>query len=100
LAGIDDKVPFLAVFATRVRDGRSSRSKKPVRAGTVADAILAVAKTFTALGAPDPRLNSIGKIDPRLANMYTAMRKEDPPPNRVKPVPIQLLHYAQSKVEV
>jgi hypothetical protein len=52
-----------------------------VRAGTAADDVLAVAKTFTALGAPDPRLNAIGKIDPRLANIYKAMTKEDPPPN-------------------
>jgi hypothetical protein len=27
------------------------------------------------------------------------MRKQDPPPNRVKPVPLQLLHYAQAQVE-
>jgi hypothetical protein len=65
----------------------------------VADNILSVAKTFTALGAPDPRLNAIGKIDPRLANMYTAMGKQDPPPNRVKPVPLQLQHHLQAQVE-
>jgi hypothetical protein len=42
-----DKVPALRDFATRVRDGRCSRSCNPVRAGHVRDEILSVAKAFT-----------------------------------------------------
>ena len=96
LSSLPDKVPILQVFATRVRDGRCSRSGQPVKADTVADDILAVAKTFVALGTQDPRLNAFGIIDQRLANQIKGMRNIDPPPDRVPPAPIQLLHNAQT----
>ena len=43
------------------------------------------------MGAPDPRLNTSGKTDFRLARMIYKWKKEDPPPNRVKPIPIQVI---------
>ena len=43
------------------------------------------------MGADDPRLNSALKTDFRLARMYAAWKKEDPPANRVKPVPIAVI---------
>jgi hypothetical protein len=56
LFDLDDKIPLLRVFSTRIRDGRLSRSHKPVRAAHVRDEVLHVAKVFTELGAPDPRI--------------------------------------------
>ena len=50
LGSIRDKIPILRVFATRVRDGRASRSGKAVRAGTVATELQAVGKGFTDVG--------------------------------------------------
>jgi hypothetical protein len=93
-----DKIPIFQVLAARLRDGRASRSRHPIRGKTVADEILAISKTFTELGAPDPRLNTHGKIDARLSNLYKGMTNRDPPPNRVKPCPIQVLHHAQAIV--
>ena len=98
LCGIDDKIPFLRVFAHRLRDGRSSRSHRPISASHVADEIFHVAKTFQELGAPDPRLNNQGAFDIRYRNLLTAYRKEDLAPTRVKPLPIQVLHRAQRHV--
>ncbi|KAL7561530.1 hypothetical protein ACA910_022684 [Epithemia clementina (nom. ined.)] len=89
-----DKIPILQVFATRVRDGRASRSRRPVHADTVADELLHVAKTFTSLGARDPRLTDSGQIDPRLSALIKGMKNRDPAPNRVQPIPVQLLHSA------
>ncbi|KAL7525124.1 hypothetical protein ACHAWF_005367, partial [Thalassiosira exigua] len=55
------------------------------------DAITQAFDTFLHVGTDDPRLNTAGKIDFRIARMIAAWKKEDPPPMRVKPVPIQVL---------
>ena len=95
LASVDDKIPFLRVFAQRLRDGRSSRSGKPIGADHVADEVYHIAKTFQELGARDPRLNAAGHTDLRFRNLLQAFRNQDPAPTRVKPLPIQVLHHAQ-----
>ena len=51
-----------------------------------------MASVFTKLGKDDPRLNRYGKIDARLADLYQSYTKQDPPPRRVKPLPLPLLH--------
>ena len=43
------------------------------------------------MGAPDIRLNAHGQVDFRLARQLRAYAKTDPPPGRVKPVPIQVV---------
>ena len=43
------------------------------------------------MGAPDPRLDPSGHVDFRLTRMLKAYSKEDPAPNQVKPVPIQVI---------
>ena len=98
LQDLRDKVPVLQVFACRIRDGRASRSGNAVRAPHVRDALHAVAKAFTRLGLPDPRLDSAGNLDPRLSDLFAAWSRDDPPPSRVKPLPVQVLHHAQSLV--
>jgi hypothetical protein len=43
------------------------------------------------MGAEDPRMNSSQNIDFRLTRMFSCWKKNDPPPNRVKPIPIQVI---------
>ena len=43
------------------------------------------------MGAPDIRLDAHGNVDFRLSRQLHFYSKEDPPPSRVKPVPIQLV---------
>lgn len=86
-----DPVPFLQVFAARYRDGRIAPRGKPVRSGTVSEALRNVGQAYKSMGAPDIRLDSHGNIDFRLSRMLRKYTKEDPPPQRVKPVPIQLV---------
>ena len=47
------------------------------------------------MGAGDPRRNAVGRVDLRYANLLKAFKNNDPAPNRVKPIPIQVLHHAQ-----
>ena len=95
LAACPDPVAWLQIFALRVRDGRFSASGQPVRSSTVADALHAVAQTFTMLGHPDPRWAAgSNTVDTRLSRLLRSFSKSDAPPTRVKPLPLALLHLA------
>ena len=91
LEAIQDKVQVLQVFATRVRDGELSKSKNKIKSRSVEDYLRQVAQTYKLLGKPDPRVTD-REIDFRISRMYRAYAKQDPPPHRVKPVPVQVLH--------
>lgn len=45
------------------------------------------------MGCSDPRLGPNLKLDYRLHRMLRSFKKEDPPPNRVKPVPISVIRH-------
>lgn len=54
-----------------------------------------MAQTFTFLDAPDPRLlKGTQKTHPRFALQLKGYEKDDPPPGRVKPIPLPILHQA------
>jgi hypothetical protein len=91
LKAFEDKVPILQVFLYRVRIGELAADGNKIRARSAEDYVRAVAQTFLSMGADDPRLNSVGKIDFRLSRMVSAWKKEDPPSWRVKPIPIQVI---------
>ena len=58
------------------------------------DALRSVGQMFASLGARDIRKDSLGTIDFRLQRQLRSYGKDDSPPARVKPVPIQVLHHA------
>jgi len=97
LQTIQDKIPILQVFLLRVRQGALARNRGPVLARTAEDYLRSVGQTFQLLGYPDPRLNSLSKVDYRLNRMLASFKKQDPPPNRVKPVPIQVLRHIATR---
>jgi len=99
LAETQDPIPLLQVFARRYRDGRIERYRDRgrlhcdgVRARTVEDAVRQIGKTFVELGALNPRLDVFGQVDARLSAQIKQWKQEDPPPKRVKPIPISILH--------
>ena len=94
-----DKVPILQIFAHRVRSGELAADGNPVRARTAEDYIRFVAQTFQHVGTKDPRLNSAGKQDFRLQRTWSSWKREDPAPNRVKPVPIQVIRRVAGLAE-
>jgi hypothetical protein len=88
-------IRWLATFAARVRDGRLSASNNPVGTATVASAVAFVASAHTMAGFPDPRLIPGTKcIDPLLDRLLRSFRKQDPPPQRLQPIPLDVLHHA------
>ena len=51
------------------------------------------------MGTPDPRLDAHGKQFKTLSNFFCACGKEDRPPDRVKPVLIQLVKHAVNALQ-
>jgi hypothetical protein len=89
---VEDPVPFLQVFAYRYRHGHFA-SKTDVRSKTVDCALRNVGQTFASMGAPDPRITLQGKMDFRLRRQLACYTKQDPPPDRVKPVPLAIIWH-------
>ena len=87
------KLSFLEVFAVRLRNGTITPSGRPIGSRAVEDYIRSVAEEIASLGAPSLRLDVNGRVVPRLAQLQRAWIKEDPPPKRVKPIPIQLVRH-------
>jgi thiol-disulfide isomerase/thioredoxin len=94
LSQFQDPFPVLYAFARRWRDGRLAPRGKPVRARTAEDAVRAVGQAFSQLGAPDPCLTNLGKMDLRLTRVITGWKRTDPSPERRKPVPKYVLFEA------
>jgi len=71
--------------------GTLAPSDAAVRSRTVEGALHAEGQTFSLLGYQDPRLQASGKLDFRLHCQLKGYAKDDTPPSRVKPIPLQLL---------
>lgn len=94
LEAIQDQVPFLQVFAQRVRSGELAANGHPILARSVEDYLRHVAQTFQGVGARDPRKQPGERtVDFRLQRQQAAWKKKDPPPHRVKPVPLQIIRH-------
>ena len=91
LEAFEDKVPILQVFIQRVRDGELAANGNPIKSRSVEDYLRAVAQTFLSVGSADPRLIEAKKTDFRIQRMQAAWKKQDPPPTRVKPIPIRVI---------
>jgi hypothetical protein len=89
--GLQDPVPPLQVFATRYRSGEIAPGGQAVRSRTVEDALRAVGQGFASVGAKDPRKTVTGDIAFRIERQLRSWSREDDPPTRVKPIPIQLI---------
>lgn len=93
LSSVQDAVPILQLFGHGHRTGKLAPNGNPVRSRTVEDTIRHVAQSFASMGANDPRLNSFGKTDFRLTRQFKSYTKADPPPDRVKPVPVPVIQH-------
>jgi hypothetical protein len=90
---VPDKIALLQVFAHQYRHSKLSSSRTQVHGRTVGDALRAIGQTLAHLGHPDPRLTPAGTIDLRLQRLLSSYTRSDPPPSRVKPVPLDLLRH-------
>jgi hypothetical protein len=94
LTGNSDPILLLQVFAQRYRTGQLAPRGRPVKSRTVEGALRAVGQAFTGVGANDPRLTTRGTTEFRLGRQLRGYAKADPPPDRVKPVPISVVYHA------
>jgi len=95
LRDVEPKLPFLTVFAVRLLDGSLAPRGKPIKAASVVDYLCTISEEISILGAdPDPRYGLNSKLHVLLHQQYRSYDKTDPPPHKVKPIPIQLLAHA------
>ena len=98
----DPSTPFtgdyLAAFAHDVRMGTIVPGRKPCKLGNVETALRSVGQTIALLGPNnrDPRLQPTGKLLFALKRQLQCYAKEDPPPTRVDPLPVDLIKIAVS----
>lgn len=52
---------------------------------------------MASMGADDARHNNAGKLDFRLTRQFRAYTREDPPPHRVKPIPVSLIRHVANQ---
>ena len=89
-----DPIILLQVFAQRYRTGQLAPRQRPVKSRTEEGALHAMGQTLASVGAKDPRLTVTGKTEFRLGRQLHGYAKEDDPPMRVKPIPVQVIHHA------
>jgi len=90
-----DPIPLLQVFALRYRRGEISASRSPTKKRQVEEALRAVGQTLAAMGLPDPRFAQFSSdLDFRLKRQLAGYQKLDPPPARVKLIPLPVLQFA------
>ena len=89
-------VSFLQVFAHRLRHGRLTTSRRPVQSPRVQAYLRTIAEEIR-VGSKwrqDPRFGDGPHMHLDLAHLQRSYSKADPPPEKVKPVPITLLQHA------
>ena len=91
LPSITDPIPILQMFAHLVRHGILASSGNNIKKRSVEQYLRSVGQTFSSMGAKDPRLDDLGHTDFRLARQLKYYTKNDPPPTRVRPMPLGLL---------
>jgi hypothetical protein len=100
LQDIADPIPFLLVFAWRFCTGKINTTRRRVHSRTVEGALWSVGQTLTGMGSSDPRNTLQGKLDFRLKRMLACYSREDPPPNRVKPIPVPILRHIMAQADL
>jgi hypothetical protein len=93
--GQEARLCYLLVYAYRRRQAISAQTGKPVRAGTVAKALLAVGKGIAALGQPDPRKQTAGakEYHPLLEDFLGSLTAADDPTTRAHPANVTIIEH-------
>ncbi len=87
------KLHFLQVFATRLRRGLITPSGNPIRSCQVEDYLWTIGMEITDVDYDDPRLGAAGCLHAKISKLQQSYKKDDPPHEQVKPIPIPLLHH-------
>ena len=66
LSYVSEPIPILQIFAHRVRSGVLEAKGQPIKKRSVEQHLRSVGQIFASVGAQDPRLDQLGKLDFRL----------------------------------
>ena len=91
LQGIKYHIPLLQIFTKRVRAGLLSAHVKPSNKLSVEQYLRSIGQIFASLETNDPHHNCMGKLDFRLGRQLASYQKEDSPPERVRPLPVNVI---------
>jgi hypothetical protein len=91
------KLSLLQVFARRLRSGAIAPRSHSLRGGSVADYVRTVGAEIALMDDEDgdPRMSAPGVLHPRIENLQRSYNKADPPPDKVKPIPMGLIEHAE-----
>ena len=89
-----DPIPFLQVFALRVRSGKLALGGAPISSRATEEYLRSVGQTLALLGYRDPTKDRDGNRDIRLQRLLSCWKKEDGPPSRAAPIPVAVLRTA------
>ena len=92
LSGVSDPIPYLQFFTYRIRVSSLAVNGASFKNRTMEGCLRNSEQIFPSLGAKDPHLDILGKINCCLSWNLCAHTQSDPPRNRFFPVPISLLH--------
>ena len=81
------------IVISNIHIGQLSASKRPIKSCQFEEYLQTIGQTFLTMGESDPCLGLTMKIDHCIQCMLRTYSKQDLPPNRVKPVPIEVLHH-------
>ena len=91
-----DPLPILNTFARQYRAESLAPRRRQVQSHTFEDAAGLIGQVLVSMEAPDPRLTSQCELDIRIWFQDWCCIKQDPPPNRVKPIPLQVPSHISS----
>ena len=86
-----DPVPIFNTFAWYYQTGNIAPNSRVVQSRTVEDAVQLIGQVIGMLGSKYPWMTSTGNIYGRLQLQFCCYSRQDPPPSRVKPIPVQVL---------
>ena len=88
LQGIKDPIPFLQIYAEHVRTRIISAKEVPIKKRSIDQYLRSIGKIFASVGADETINNHMGKLHFRLGRQLESYHREDYPPTRVLPLPV------------
>ena len=85
-------VPFLQIFAHKVRTGVLLVKKKDIQKRSMEQYIRSLGQIFAAMRGPNPQFDRVGSINFRLVQQLTVYKREYHLLSRVRPLHISVLH--------
>ena len=76
--------------------GSITPSGRQLQYRMVEEAVQLIVQALATVGAPDPCLTNQGELDIWIQFQYQGYSYQDPLPNRVKPIPLQVIHHISS----